>query len=69
LEGGGFSNVFGDYSVAHIEAFGYLRLEADSNTLTADFVMNDTGGVWDTVTLTKWGDQNGNGKQQMKKEQ
>lgn len=53
-ETGGFSNSFGNYSVAETQdAWGLLRLEATRTRLRAEFVTNDLR-VFDTVDLTPW---------------
>jgi len=47
LEACGFSPIYGNYSVAHINDWGYLRLTADTNQLHAEYVRNQDISVWD----------------------
>ena len=69
LEAGGFSDTFGNYSVAHVDNWGYLRVFATETTLTTQarhwrplhrrlmllqFVLNDEDSVFDEVTLYPW---------------
>ena len=55
LESGGFSDSFGNFSLVHIEQWGYLRVFATAETLTTQFVLNDDGGVYDEATIYPWG--------------
>ncbi len=54
LESGGFSPVFGNFSVQHINAWGFSKIDATQISLTLQFVKNDEGAVWDEVSLTPW---------------
>ncbi|RHY40489.1 hypothetical protein DYB30_008486 [Aphanomyces astaci] len=54
LETSGFSPSLGKWSVAHVNAWGYLRAEVSKDKLHVAFVRNDNGNVYDEVTLTPW---------------
>ncbi|KAF0698960.1 Aste57867_10451 [Aphanomyces stellatus] len=54
LERSGFSSALGNWSVAHVNAWGYLRLEATIEALAVSFVRNDNGNVYDQTTLRPW---------------
>ncbi|RHY32559.1 hypothetical protein DYB32_002439 [Aphanomyces invadans] len=54
LETTPFSPALGSWSVAHVNAWGYLRAEASSDALHIAFVRNDNGNVYDQVTLHPW---------------
>mmetsp|Transcript_14424 Transcript_14424/g.17316 ORF Transcript_14424/g.17316 Transcript_14424/m.17316 type:complete len:180 (+) Transcript_14424:37-576(+) len=64
-EKGGFSPSLGNFSVAHVNDYGYLRLSANSSMLHVEFVRTNSyenesgekqppGSVWDSVTLMPW---------------
>ncbi|RHZ05593.1 hypothetical protein DYB26_004676 [Aphanomyces astaci] len=54
LETSGFSPSLGKWSVAHVNAWGYLRAEVSKDKLHVAFVRNDNGNVYDEVTLVPW---------------
>ncbi|RHY82492.1 hypothetical protein DYB35_001464 [Aphanomyces astaci] len=54
LETSGFSPSLGKWSVAHVNAWGYLRAEVSKDKLHVAFVRNDNGNVYDEVTLAPW---------------
>ena len=45
---------FGNFSVARVKAWGYLRVHASEASLTVGFVENLSGDVWDEVALSPW---------------
>ncbi|TYZ63452.1 hypothetical protein PybrP1_007311 [[Pythium] brassicae (nom. inval.)] len=54
LEQQGFSAAIGDWSVSHVNDWGYLRVAATESTMTLQFVLNRNGAVYDEVTLQPW---------------
>ncbi|EQC32020.1 hypothetical protein SDRG_10219 [Saprolegnia diclina VS20] len=54
LEAQGFSPTIGPWSVAHINAYGYLRGRASKDRLHLEFVLNANGNVYDQVDLARW---------------
>jgi hypothetical protein len=58
LEAEGFSPVFGRFSEAHINAWGYLRLDSGAgesgDQMKLEFVLDANATVFDTVLLDKW---------------
>ena len=51
LEYGGFSTQYGDFSVSHLNDFGYLRIYGDRYQLTSDFILNRDGSVYDRMNV------------------
>lgn len=54
LETEGFSSDLGEWSVSHINDWGYLRVAASPDDMTLQFVLNRNGAVYDEVTLAPW---------------
>jgi hypothetical protein len=54
LEQGGFSSDIGEWSVSHINDWGYLRIASTETEMNIQFVLNRNGVVYDEVTLTPW---------------
>lgn len=54
LETGGFSPIYGNFSVRHINDWGYCRIQATMDTFQIQFVKNDEDNVWDEVSLVPW---------------
>jgi acid phosphatase type 7 len=54
LERGGFSPKLGKWSAAHTDSWGYCRVTADAHTFNIEFVLNDSGTVWDSISLVPW---------------
>ncbi|RLN02479.1 hypothetical protein BBJ28_00012813 [Nothophytophthora sp. Chile5] len=54
LEKQGFSSKLGEWSVSHVNDWGYLRVEATEQTMNIQFVLNRNGVVYDEVSLTPW---------------
>ena len=54
LESQGFSRAIGEWSVAHINDWGYLRVDADPLAMRVQFILNRNGDVYDEVTLAPW---------------
>ncbi|CAK4086817.1 unnamed protein product [Aphanomyces euteiches] len=54
LEKSGFSPKLGPWSVANVNAWGYLRLEASLDALHVAFVRNDNGNIYDETTIARW---------------
>ncbi|KAJ0403914.1 hypothetical protein P43SY_009407 [Pythium insidiosum] len=54
LETRGFSRDLGEWSVSHVNDWGYLRVDATEHEMHLEFVLNRNGVVYDEVTLTPW---------------
>lgn len=60
VEKGGFSPSLGNFSAAHVNDYGYLRLEANATVLHGEFVRVNphdnlpAGQVWDQFNLFRW---------------
>jgi acid phosphatase type 7 len=54
LEKSGFSSDIGEWSVSHINDWGYLRVASTENMMQVQFVLNRNGVVYDQVTLRPW---------------
>uniref|UniRef100_M4B968 Purple acid phosphatase n=1 Tax=Hyaloperonospora arabidopsidis (strain Emoy2) TaxID=559515 RepID=M4B968_HYAAE len=54
LEQQGFSNKLGDWSVSHVNDWGYLRVDSTEESMRVQFVLNRNGVVYDEVKLTPW---------------
>lgn len=54
LEQQGFSPAIGNWSVSHVNDWGYLRVDATEQALTLQFVLNRNGAVYDEVALQPW---------------
>ncbi|OQS04539.1 calcineurin-like phosphoesterase [Thraustotheca clavata] len=54
LEQQGFSDQIGEWSVSHINAFGYLRGHISRTKMHLEFVLNTNGNVYDQVELRPW---------------
>lgn len=54
LERGGFSRDIGEWSVSHINDWGYLRIHSTVAQMHVQFVRNRDGSVYDEVTLKPW---------------
>ncbi len=50
----GFSNEYGNWSVAHADSYGHLRVATTSTTMHVEFVLNSNGKVYDEVMLTPY---------------
>jgi hypothetical protein len=59
-ERGGFSPRYGNFSLRHVNDYGYLRLDANRSRLLVQWVRTNGGDgvkpgeVWDSVTLLPW---------------
>lgn len=54
LEKQGFSKELGEWSVSHLNDWGYLRVDSTEEAMSVQFVLNRNGVVNDEVTLTPW---------------
>eukprot|EP01006_Ploeotia_vitrea_P031256 TRINITY_DN63577_c1_g3_i1.p1 TRINITY_DN63577_c1_g3~~TRINITY_DN63577_c1_g3_i1.p1 ORF type:complete len:592 (+),score=290.91 TRINITY_DN63577_c1_g3_i1:201-1778(+) len=54
LESGGFSSKLGNWSVSHLEHWGYLRLAATQSQFRLQYVQNDSGEVYYDTLLKPW---------------
>lgn len=54
LETKGFSNQIGNWSVSHVNDWGYLRVDSSEEAMRLQFVLNRNGAVYDEVTLQPW---------------
>ncbi|KAF4324222.1 hypothetical protein JM18_000186 [Phytophthora kernoviae] len=54
LEEQGFSDKLGEWSVSHMNDWGYLRIESTEQSMSVQFILNRNGVVYDEVTLTPW---------------
>ena len=56
LEVCGFnSTLYGNYSVNHLNAWGYSRLSATPTSLQMDFILNEDQSVFDSIDIKPWG--------------
>ncbi|KAF1336556.1 Calcineurin-like phosphoesterase, partial [Globisporangium splendens] len=54
LETQGFSKDIGEWSVSHLNDWGYCRIETTEKEMTIQFVLNRNGAIYDEVTLARW---------------
>jgi acid phosphatase type 7 len=54
VESTGFSPQIGNWSIAHADEYGYLRLRSTYDTLNAEFVLNRNGDVFDSFSVPHW---------------
>lgn len=54
LEQKDFSADIGEWSVSHINDWGYLRVASTEEQMTVQFVLNRNGAVYDEVALKPW---------------
>ena len=65
MSGGGFNASLGEFSLKHVNAWGYARLDANASRLRVEFVRTNRhkdpsgkevppGQVWDSVELLPW---------------
>jgi hypothetical protein len=54
LEKQGFSSKLGEWSVSHLNDWGYLRIDSTEETMSVQFILNRNGVVYDEVTLSPW---------------
>lgn len=54
LETQGFSSDIGEWSVSHVNDWGYLRIASTESEMHIQFVLNRNGAVYDQVTLKLW---------------
>ena len=58
LESCGFnSTLYGNFSVSHVDAWGYSRLVATRKSLQMDFILNEDQSVYDSVEILPWGEK------------
>ena len=50
----GFSPDYGPYSKAATNQWGYLRVEANQNAISLEFVLDADGSVWDYHEVLPW---------------
>ena len=56
LEVCGFnSTLYGNYSVNHLNAWGYSRLSATPTSLQMDFILNEDQSVFVSIDIKPWG--------------
>ena len=59
-EKGGFSPKFGNYSVKHLDDYGYIRVDSNRTRMFVEFVRTNkhdnvpAGEVWDSVEILPW---------------
>lgn len=54
LETQGFSKDIGEWSVSHINDWGYCRVASTEKEMKIQFVLNRNGAIYDEVTLAPW---------------
>lgn len=57
VERGGFSPRLGNFSVAHLNDYGHLRVDANRSRMRVEFVRTNglpAGQVWDAVEVLPW---------------
>lgn len=65
LEKGGFNSSLGHFSLKHVNAWGYIRLDANASRMRIEFVRTNAyddedghhvppGQVWDHVEVLPW---------------
>lgn len=53
--GCGYNPSYGNFSMAHLNAWGFLQVEAAADALELRFVLDENYTVWDRFTLKPWG--------------
>lgn len=59
-ERGNFSTALGNFSIRHLDDYGYLRVDANRTRMLVQFVRTnkydggEAGTVWDEVELLPW---------------
>lgn len=59
-ERGNFSNKLGNWSLKHVDDYGFIRVDANRSRLQVDFVRTNGQGnishvqVWDSVNVLPW---------------
>jgi hypothetical protein len=54
LDTADFSNKYGNWSVRHVNEYGFLRVNSTKEAMQIEFIMNKNGLVYDQVTLEPW---------------
>ncbi|CAI5735661.1 unnamed protein product [Peronospora destructor] len=52
----GFSSKYGNYSLRHVNEYGYLRVASSPEDMRFQFVLNKNGNIYDEFTITPWED-------------
>ncbi|RLN97090.1 hypothetical protein BBJ28_00003323 [Nothophytophthora sp. Chile5] len=54
LDTADFSTKYGNWSIRHVNEYGYLRIMSDPEIMRVQFVLNKNGNVYDEFTITPW---------------
>jgi len=54
IESEGFSDKIGEWSISHLNDWGYLRIASTETEMNVQFVLNRNGAVYDEITLLPW---------------
>lgn len=49
-----FSTKYGNWSLKHVNEYGYLRIASMPDSMHLQFVLNKDGQVYDDFSLTPW---------------
>lgn len=49
-----FSPACGNWSLRHVNEYGYLRITTRATSMNVQFVLNKNGVVYDEVTVLPW---------------
>lgn len=49
-----FSPDYGNWSLKHVNAYGYLRISSTRESMQIEFVLNDEGSVFDDFSISPW---------------
>ncbi|RMX63691.1 hypothetical protein DD238_006494 [Peronospora effusa] len=52
----GFSSKYGNYSLRHVNEYGYIRVTSSPNDMRFQFVLVENGNIYDEFTITPWED-------------
>jgi hypothetical protein len=52
--GCGYNPSYGNFSLAHINAWGFLMVEALDDAMHLRFVLDENFTVWDEVRIKPW---------------
>ncbi|KAL8004924.1 hypothetical protein Plhal703r1_c09g0049741 [Plasmopara halstedii] len=49
-----FSSKYGNWSLRHVNDYGYLRIASSPEDMNVQFVLNKNGDIYDEFTITPW---------------
>ncbi|RLN54878.1 hypothetical protein BBJ28_00002921 [Nothophytophthora sp. Chile5] len=54
LDTADFSTKYGNWSIRHVNEYGYLRITTDPEIMRVQFILNKNGNVYDEFAITPW---------------